>query len=46
MRNFKVKAIFNSKRTEIVVTATSTNNALIIAKKMYPTGRMLTAVAI
>ena len=43
MRNFRVQALFNSKPTEVIITATSKNNALIIAKKMYPNGRFINA---
>ena len=43
MREYKVRALFNSKPTEIVIKATSSSNALIIAKKMYPNGKILNA---
>lgn len=43
MRNFKVKGLFSSKQTEIIVTAKSANDALIISRKMYPNGRFFNA---
>jgi len=45
MQQFRVKLWVGSSPTQVVVTAANSANALSIARKLYPTARVISARA-
>lgn len=43
MKNFKIEIWFSGQKTDLVLTAANSAHAITLAKKVYPSGRVVAA---
>ena len=46
MKSFKVEIWFGVHKTSLVLTAGNSSHAIVIAKRVYPNGRVISATEI